>query len=1102
MTGPAFAASPRLRIVSVADRADGVLLKCSSTIDGYAVTVLLSDSWAADTSARPRPGDIARVTLCGADFSFRPWEGRPAGEIIVDDECNLFLLRPDTLISGTIVANSFVCLRKAVILARNPNGLCAAGSPGKAAINGMFIHELFQKMLVLVPRSSGGSLPRSFELPDVFAVSELVDDIVSCRTMDLYAAGVSQAEAHAMLMGAVPGILEWLQCMVSVSAVGTGGAVRDGKSIRNVEVFAVRDIEESVWSPVFGLKGKIDATVELGTSENGEKGSGVLTPLELKTGSAKGLAGLSHRAQVALYTLLMSDRYDQSITAGLLTYIRSGDVQKPADEDGAACGYIVRLMRGELVGLVQQRNALATYVSPDVDASSLPPLLEGAEPLCNKCFVNDSCMIQHRIWEGGDETSASNAGPGAKVFLERTKHLEDCDVSYYRLWRKALAAEEALSVSTSAELWTMSGSAREAVGRCWSGLRLVPQPDSPMVGKPRRPATIFRRTPGEEYSDSRFTGGHFSVGDFVVVSVQYAHGTQPAGDTLEAPTVSRGQREVLYPGLAMGFVQGIFENQVSISIDQNLEQWCAVNNFGIDDLVWRVDGEEIMASFKTAKATVEALFVGEEFGGLGKLRALVADLKAPRFVAQDSRGVRLVDELCGELKGKGMSLNAEQTQAVLMSRQAQDYLLLLGMPGTGKTSTLATIVLAAVRSGQSVLLCSHTRAAVDNVLSRLLDLDFSDFIRVGNRGTGDDRRIDPHHLPADHGLSVNELKKRLETPPVVATTCLGISHAVFVHRRKFDMVVVDEASQILQPICAGPIGMAEASFVLVGDHYQLPPLMRSADQVMNLPLMPAGDDISASSIGDEAPHATDVEGGPRESLFRRLCEAHPSAVVSLVRQYRMAEDIMHLSNDLVYSGGLSCATREVASRSLCLAEGVGRTASPLLWLNAALEPHRRVVFLNTDSLTSGDKRDEHPDAGRRNETEARIVGAAITHFVANGVATGQMAVLSPFRAQVSLLRSTLEGSPAEMCDICTIDQYQGKDKDCVFLSFVRSNGKCNVGPLLRDWRRINVAVTRARAKLILVGSSTTLGGGSHFLGAMLKSLKGSGSIVAVESLPS
>jgi DNA replication ATP-dependent helicase Dna2 len=218
------------------------------------------------------------------------------------------------------------------------------------------------------------------------------------------------------------------------------------------------------------------------------------------------------------------------------------------------------------------------------------------------------------------------------------------------------------------------------------------------------------------------------------------------------------------------------------------------------------------------------------------------------------------------------------------------------MPGTGKTTTIAHIIRTLVARGKSVLLTSYTHTAVDNILLKIRN-DNIGVLRIGATA-----KIHPDvrefaTLAAETKDSLEGLEKSWMEPPVVATTCLSINHPLF-NRRIFDYCIVDEASQITLPVCLGPIRMSQ-KFVLVGDHYQLPPLVQNKQA---------------------------SEGGLDVSLFKMLCEAHPEAVVSLEHQYRMCADIMLLSNTFIYFGRLKCGTPSVASRKIAFPNPTGLSA--------------------------------------------------------------------------------------------------------------------------------------------------------------------------------
>lgn len=233
--------------------------------------------------------------------------------------------------------------------------------------------------------------------------------------------------------------------------------------------------------------------------------------------------------------------------------------------------------------------------------------------------------------------------------------------------------------------------------------------------------------------------------------------------------------------------------------------------------------------------------------------------------------------------------------------------------------------------------------------------------------------------------------------------------------------------------------MLASTFVLVGDHYQLPPLVQSTEA---------------------------RENGMGISLFCRLSEAHPQAISALRFQYRMCTGIMELSNALIYGSRLCCGSSEVANAKLKLLSSIDPGA---LWLKEVLDPNRSVIFVNTDQLPAPEAK-EHKSVN--NPREAYIVSEISGELVRGGIDGDEIGVITPYNSQANLIRSVTDVS----VEIHTIDKYQGRDKDCVLVSFVRSSesSRACTSSLLGDWHRINVAITRAKKKLILVGSCKTL----------------------------
>ncbi|MFB6125299.1 MAG: AAA domain-containing protein [Halanaeroarchaeum sp.] len=354
--------------------------------------------------------------------------------------------------------------------------------------------------------------------------------------------------------------------------------------------------------------------------------------------------------------------------------------------------------------------------------------------------------------------------------------------------------------------------------------------------------------------------------------------------------------------------------------------------------------------------------------------------------------------------------NDRQNRAVELGVTAEDLALIHGPPGTGKTYTIATLVRELVGRGERVLLASFTNRAVDNALEALRDQSFEDVVRVGTetgvREDMQDVRLDRSGDPADQAAA-------LESAPVVAATTATCGSRV-VRSQAFDVVVVDEASQLTEPDALAAVNRGER-FVLVGDHQQLPPVVQAENRLAT-------------------------------SLFERLVETHPDAAVMLDRQYRMSQRIQAFSSREFYDGALRPATAAVASQSIA---------------DLGLDPDRvpdGVAFVQVTGT----------DAAHTDDEEAARVAALVREYLEAGLDPADVGVIAPFRAQVAEIGRRVPPGVA----VDTVDRFQGSSKEVILVSFV-ATGSLD-GPIFEDPRRVNVALTRAKKALVLVGDADPL----------------------------
>lgn len=431
-------------------------------------------------------------------------------------------------------------------------------------------------------------------------------------------------------------------------------------------------------------------------------------------------------------------------------------------------------------------------------------------------------------------------------------------------------------------------------------------------------------------------------------------------------------------------------------------------------------------------------------------------------------------------------LNASQQDAIRLARAAYDLAVIHGPPGTGKTTTLVALMVQAVLAGEKVLACAPSNTAVDHLLEELVDagqhvvrighparvtprlqqhcLDglmeqhesqvvvkalrrqAEDLLRQAEKWTRAPRMSGERQQMRRAARDLEQEAKALErymarsildrADIVCATTTFNDD---FLGNRHFDLGVIDEACQSTEPGSWCPLPFVD-KVVLAGDPQQLPPTVLSLEAA--------------------------AEGFDR-SLMQRVMELYGPSISRLLNvQYRMHEQIMEFSSQQLYEGRL-IADPSVRDHRLCDLPNVGE--QPM-----TQEP---VAFYDSAGA-NWDEELEPSGLSKRNRNEAKLVLQKVGELLEAGVDPQAIGVIAPYAAQVRLLRdSASKQAPRELwcrVEIDTVDGFQGREKEAIVISMVRSNPQHEIG-FLADRRRMNVALTRARRKLIVIGDSATLG---------------------------
>ncbi|MDJ1466226.1 AAA domain-containing protein [Xanthocytophaga flava] len=577
-------------------------------------------------------------------------------------------------------------------------------------------------------------------------------------------------------------------------------------------------------------------------------------------------------------------------------------------------------------------------------------------------------------------------------------------------------------------------------------------------------SVIERRANGLTWYPIAIKGTEISRGDYITVEVerptnqdishQFRTGVPAA---LFSNHDSRNDR-------AEGTISYVGNNRLKITLrTDELPEWSKDGKLGVDVLFDDNSYDEMQAALKQAATLAETKD--------GTLVQILTGSKKPTFKAEP-------------IPFNHPRLNASQNTAVEKILTANDLAIVHGPPGTGKTTTLVQAIKALIKQeGNKILVCAPSNAAVD-LLSDKLSQEGINVVRIGNPARVSERlmSLTLDHKMAEHDLmkEAKKLKKQAQEyknmahkykrnfgreereqrkllfdeahkilkeigkteqyiieditnkAQVITATLVGANHYTIADM-KFHTAIIDEAGQALEPACWIPILKAQ-KVILAGDHCQLPPTIKSIEA---------------------------AQRGFNHTLLEKCVALHPEAVSLLTEQYRMHEHIMGYSSRVFYQNRLQ-AHSSVANHLL------HTTDKPVAFIDTA--------GCGFDEKLDGTSTTNPEEASLLIKHLTQLVTELQSHYTLETFPS--IAIISPYKQQVNVIKDLLDHSPdlepyMPRIAVNTVDSFQGQERDIVYISMTRSNEKGEIG-FLSDIRRMNVAMTRARKKLIVIGDSATL----------------------------
>lgn len=517
-----------------------------------------------------------------------------------------------------------------------------------------------------------------------------------------------------------------------------------------------------------------------------------------------------------------------------------------------------------------------------------------------------------------------------------------------------------------------------------------------------------------------------------------------------------------------GVINYVRDNTMVITLNaEDVPDWIDDGHLGVDVMFDEMTYREMEFALKSV--------IKSDEGRTAELREIILGKEDAQFMEDQHLHVD--------------GLNSSQEKALSKVLSAQDVGIIHGPPGTGKTTTLVHAIYQAVKTEKQVLVCAPSNAAVDLLVDKLSDAGLQ-VIRIGHpaRVTEQslsktlDARIASHEYYKDLKAMRKQMEKvrsqaskfkrqfgwaekeqrrllyqeakalkadadvlelyiindLLQGADVIASTLIGSSHPQL-RGKKYRSVFIDEAAQALEPACWIPIMRADR-VIFAGDHFQLPPTIKSIEAARN---------------------------GLATTLVEKCIQRQPRTASMLQVQYRMHEAIMRFSSRFFYHDEL-----------------VAHDSVKEALINPSIPP---LDFIDTAGCGFNETQDPET-LSRFNDEEAQLLMRLVEKLVEEIGSENwnhTIGIIAPYRAQVDHLKKLVESSGVlepikAFLTINTVDAFQGQERDIIAISFVRSNDKSEVG-FLGDIRRTNVAMTRAKKKLIMVGDSATLGSHPFYL---------------------
>jgi DNA replication ATP-dependent helicase Dna2 len=948
---------------------------------------------------------------------------------IIDE---FIIVEPETLLSPSRIKSAFPCIRKSLFIEQFKILPTQKDGSNKELIIGSVIHEVFQSAI----KKFSQNFNQYNENSGKKFILECIAKVLKNYLLDMAIYDLDHEEIEKTTKTYVDKIFDFFKNFFHKKVY-----------INGLRVENFTGCEKVYQSQVLGMKGVIDMLIE---TQN-ESRQFEITPLELKTGFSQSNSDIM---QVLIYCLILSEQMAKNSYNGVLVYIKK-DIQNR-----------IKVNKNDIVNVIVIRNNIAKLMKQvGNDARNyqiLPDLYKKYD--CGKCYQRDICHFHYVNHEKVNRN-----------FMQQNLHLTSNNISQQNI-------NEINSNSTSNE----NSNSNLPVDQLIDEIILNSNAKDGFDEERRKSLSNYIADPMTQLYFEHFYKIINDEETFAYTKEKSLVKDSEVSDLSEfkkykiESLVDKGNS---FDVTVYSEDDGILNlmNQLSGSEDDIVSQFTFLNDgyhiyeeinkksfYGV--LVNKSDNLEsskftlniVKSYISKYKATSNAFWKDRRFeylylkninttskypfklmrGNLittclnfkPRLKELVVNLGQVNIDANMKSEV--AQFLFHHYQNEFKSLNYNQKGAVFKALTCQDYALIIGYPGSGKTTIIAFLIDVLVKMGKKILISAHTNTAVDNILLKLKERKVN-FVRISNNENSVNHGVREYIFQNKTCETFSEWKEYINKTQVYGATCLGVYNKVLANL-EFDYCILDEACQIFEPTLLGPLLLTK-KFILVGDPYQLPALLRSLEQAPN-------------------------------SMFERLFNRNQSVGIELNLQYRMNEEILKLSNKCVYNFSIQCGNPEVATRRLDvkLEEIIYNYPQ---WVCDILNPDRPVIFADYYNYIIKTHPEFLINTQDSNNVECSIVKQLLLALKQLNFDLNKIGVITPYKSQELLLLEKMREH--DFFNIFTIDKSQGIEKEIIILSFVKTNIRTK---LLKDIARINVAFTRPRSKLIIIGLMNYLEG--------------------------